>query len=456
VHSCLRVSADDPLFTQLGFGAAALRYAAMGYAVLPLAPRAKRPHPMLGHTGGVHLATRDPATIGAWWQHDRTAGIGIACGQASSLVVIDLDVKHGAEGAAELAKFLSDNQISDWPQDAPMALTPSGGLHLYLRWPPAWRLLVTGSRTWTDAASIAWALGLYWAAGFRILVHGACPAGADAIADHIWRSWGGQTEPHRADWATGRGAGFARNTEMAASRPDACLVFGMECTEPACRRPGPHTTHGTGHCASEAEAHGVPVWRVPGQVPVPPPAQLAGRLSILPGVDIKGDGGYVAAAPSMISVQPLTRPGEVAGPVLVPYQWITGCPCTLPPAPRWLGQWMATAPAVAHEGSGGGGDETADLDWVLAHGLPPGERNITLYRIACSLYRRNGTDAKGCEVVDRKVSEILAETERRGACHDFGAGEVATILRSAHTWVSRQLAEAEQVYQQGLAMTERG
>jgi Bifunctional DNA primase/polymerase, N-terminal len=451
VHSCLRVSADDPGFTALGFGATALRYAAMGYAVLPLAPRAKRPHPMLGHTGGVHLATRDPATIGAWWQHDRTAGIGIACGQASSLVVIDLDVKHGAEGAAELAKFLRENQITGWPQDAPLALTPSGGLHLYLRWPPAWRLLVTGSRTWTDAASIAWALGLYWAAGFRILVHGACPAGADAIADHIWRSWGGQTEPHRADWATGRGAGYARNTQMAASRPDACLVFGMACTEPACRRPGPHTTHGTGHCASEAEAHGVPVWRIPGQVPVPPPAQLAGRLSILPGVDIKAGGGYVAAAPSMISVQPLARPGEAAGPVLVPYQWITGCPCTLPDAPAWLGQWVASAPAVALQGSGGSSGPV-DLDEALANGLPPGERNSGLHRIACSLYRRFGTDPNGCAAVSRMVEQIMGRTDTSG----FGAGEVATILASARTWAAGRRAEADQVYKQGLDMMGRG
>ena len=66
------------------------------------------------------------------------------------------------------------------------------------------RVLVTGSRTWADDTIIAAALREHWGAG-AVLVTGACPRGADAIAERLWTSWGGQAERHPADWDTGRG-----------------------------------------------------------------------------------------------------------------------------------------------------------------------------------------------------------------------------------------------------------
>ena len=49
---------------------------------------------------------------------------------------------------------------------------------------PAFRLLVTGSRTWDDPRTIGQALAVILARhpGGVLLVHGACPRGADAIA----------------------------------------------------------------------------------------------------------------------------------------------------------------------------------------------------------------------------------------------------------------------------------
>jgi hypothetical protein len=89
------------------------------------------------------------------------------------------------------------------------------------------RVLVTGSRSWTDAAVIARALAdLHREYGDRlVVVHGACRTGADRIADGWARRHGVRVEAHPADWATGRGAGPARNARMVDTAPAACLAF---------------------------------------------------------------------------------------------------------------------------------------------------------------------------------------------------------------------------------------
>lgn len=81
------------------------------------------------------------------------------------------------------------------------------------------RILVTGSRGWTDKQAVADALeravlGLYTPAeGLPVLVHGACPTGADAIADELWLEHGyPEPERHPAEWSRfGRAAGPLRN-----------------------------------------------------------------------------------------------------------------------------------------------------------------------------------------------------------------------------------------------------
>jgi len=74
---------------------------------------------------------------------------------------------------------------------------------------PRYRVLVTGSRTWTDEQAIRTAL----ASVIRLhgpervtVVHGACPRGADALADRIATAadriataWGGGLEVERPD-----------------------------------------------------------------------------------------------------------------------------------------------------------------------------------------------------------------------------------------------------------------
>lgn len=88
------------------------------------------------------------------------------------------------------------------------------------------RVLVTGSRTWTDATTIRQALAEVWGDRTAVLVSGARPQGADRIAEQLWQQWGGQVERHPADWPRhGRAAGFRRNAAMVAAGADICLAF---------------------------------------------------------------------------------------------------------------------------------------------------------------------------------------------------------------------------------------
>ena len=126
------------------------------------------------------------------------------------------------------------------------------------------RVLVTGSREWTDAAGITDALdALLVNYGTLTVVHGACPRGADRIAQG-WAlsarhasSYGAVTpEPHPAIWRPDgvfdKTAGFRRNAEMVSLGADLCLAFYK-------RGAG---NKGTDHCARLAENAGIPVRRI--------------------------------------------------------------------------------------------------------------------------------------------------------------------------------------------------
>lgn len=120
------------------------------------------------------------------------------------------------------------------------------------------RVLVTGSRTWTDADEIAWALlQVYEEFGPFTLVSGACPQGADRIAEQIVEDWnlsGMEIERHPADWGRhGKRAGFVRNQEMCDSGIDFCLAFIHAGSK------------GASHTARIAKQNGIPtkVWRRP-------------------------------------------------------------------------------------------------------------------------------------------------------------------------------------------------
>lgn len=129
-----------------------------------------------------------------------------------------------------------------------------------------YRILVTGSRAWTDQAVIWQAL----AETVRelppdrelVIVDGACPTGADQIAHEWARKYGAMTERHRArDFGSWPAAGPRRNDHMVRLGADLCIAFIGPCTSRRCHRTDPHGSHGATHCAQLAEKAGIPVKR---------------------------------------------------------------------------------------------------------------------------------------------------------------------------------------------------
>ena len=84
----------------------ALAYAARGWSVFALAPGQKVPRK---GTKGVKDATRDEETIRRMWAETPNANIGIACGVASDLLVIDIDPRH--DGHNSLKKLQGERDI---------------------------------------------------------------------------------------------------------------------------------------------------------------------------------------------------------------------------------------------------------------------------------------------------------------------------------------------------------
>jgi Bifunctional DNA primase/polymerase, N-terminal len=155
------------------------------------------------------------------------------------------------------------------------------------------------------------------------------------------------------------------------------------------------------------------------------------RPSILPGVDVKGDGGYVLAAPSARLMLPMGTDGEHIAPVPVPYAWDAGCPCSASPAPYWLDGWLASAPQ--HQQQAGTADMPLDVEALKQTGVPVGERNHTLYKIACKLFRTYGTTPKGAVVVLGEITEIWEAGDRIG----FTYREVLVCMESARRFIER-------------------
>lgn len=120
------------------------------------------------------------------------------------------------------------------------------------------RILVTGSRGWTDKAIIAQAIRDAWLFAGRpygvTVVHGGA-RGADYIAGVYAKRMGFAVEVHEAEWDMfGKSAGALRNHDMVDSGADVCLAFIK------------NESKGATMCVSLAEKAGIPVhiWREDG------------------------------------------------------------------------------------------------------------------------------------------------------------------------------------------------
>lgn len=98
----------------------ALAYAERGIPVLPAF--GKRPAPGLRWQN----ATRDPDLVRGYWSTWPLAQIATLTGEASGLVVLDIDRKGGVDGFETL-------RARGWtiPANAVEVITPSGGSHFY-------------------------------------------------------------------------------------------------------------------------------------------------------------------------------------------------------------------------------------------------------------------------------------------------------------------------------------
>jgi len=124
------------------------------------------------------------------------------------------------------------------------------------------RLLVTGSRDWADRATIAATLrGVDRQCDgpnkrrdhqeSAVLVYGACPTGADALAEEVAEALGWRVERHPADWRTyGLRTGFLRNKRMVDLGADLCVAFIK------------NSSRGATMTANLAEDAGIPVRRI--------------------------------------------------------------------------------------------------------------------------------------------------------------------------------------------------
>lgn len=137
-----------------------------------------------------------------------------------------------------------------------------------------------------------------------------------------------------------------------------------------------------------------------------------GQGAIAPGVELKGDDGYVAVAPS---VHPS---GER-------YKWVESPDLPLPELPAWARNSARKPTASGAEGGPLGKRRVSPAE-VLA-GVPQGQRNDALFRYACSLRARG---------LDQAEAQALVKQAARACVPPYPSGTddppVAEIL--GHVW----------------------
>jgi hypothetical protein len=106
---------------------AALDYGRLGWPVIPVESRGKRP--LIPWQVYQHRLS-DPTEVAEWFRRWPDANIAIVTGVVSGLVVLDLDPRHGADAS------LQELQREHGPiPETVVALTGGGGRHLYFAHP---------------------------------------------------------------------------------------------------------------------------------------------------------------------------------------------------------------------------------------------------------------------------------------------------------------------------------
>jgi hypothetical protein len=103
------------------------------------------------------------------------------------------------------------------------------------------------------------------------------------------------------------------------------------------------------------------------KMPDAPVRNSAGKVA--PGIDVRGDGGYVLSPPSI-------------GPAGRPYCWSVDCAGAIAQAPDWLLEKIA-------ERTNGNGKATPPAEWreLVANGVDEGARDCTVAKLCGHLLR---------------------------------------------------------------------
>jgi len=138
------------------------------------------------------------------------------------------------------------------------------------------------------------------------------------------------------------------------------------------------------------------------QMPETPVRNSAGKIA--PGIDVRGDGGYVLAPPS---VHPSGKR----------YEWSVDCASTFAPAPDWL-----LAKITDADGNSAAPKPPSEWRALIANGVTEGSRNNTVAKVSGYLLRR---------FVDPLVVLELAQIWNVARCTPpLPAEDVARIVNS--------------------------
>ena len=116
------------------------------------------------------------------------------------------------------------------------------------------KVLVCGSRDWTNGAAIEREFKKLPTG--TIIVHGACPTGADALAEKLAMKYGFPIRRYPADWENeGKSAGPKRNARMVREehRNGEPIALGLAFTSDLQR------SRGTRDCVERARKAGIKV-----------------------------------------------------------------------------------------------------------------------------------------------------------------------------------------------------
>ena len=141
---------------------AAQKYAALGWAVLPVQPGKKTP--LL--KGWQDAATCDPDQIRGWWAENPDANVGVATGPASGVFILDID---GSEGEASL--FALEAEHGPLPELYPQQFTGSG---------EGWQaifVLPEGRAIKNSAGKLGAGIDIRGAGGFAVMPPSIHPSG---------------------------------------------------------------------------------------------------------------------------------------------------------------------------------------------------------------------------------------------------------------------------------------